>query len=90
MDRPAVTALLTQLRDELESGKPVTEQDRELLRKLASDIQSELAGAGGGSTADHAPAIERLKAAVTRFEVSHPDLTAVMERVVNGLQDMGI
>jgi hypothetical protein len=38
MDRPAVTALLTQLRDELESGKPVTEQERALLRRLATAV----------------------------------------------------
>jgi hypothetical protein len=34
--------------------------------------------------------VDRLQSAVTRFEVSHPDLTAAMAQVGKQLGDMGI
>ncbi len=82
-----VRELLTQLHSTLESGKPVSAADRELLRQLAADIQTALERTADGRRESLA---DRLRSAITRFEVSHPDLTATMARAARTLGDMGI
>lgn len=87
MTESSVRDLLKQLHHTLESKKPISDADRELLRQLAADIQAALERAGEGQQASLA---DRLQAAVTRFEVTHPDLTATMARAAKTLGDMGI
>ena len=88
MSDPTVTNLLKQLHEKLEGTSTITETDRELLRKLSADIEGFL----DVSPADHDRngLIERLRTEVTRFEVSHPDLTATLSHVSKALGDMGI
>jgi hypothetical protein len=49
-----------------------------------------LARSGAPAGGSHQTVIDRLQAAVTRFEVSHPDLTATMSQAAKTLGDMGI
>lgn len=86
MSESSVRDLLQQLHDTLGSKKPLEERDRELLRQLAADIQAVLAA----TEAKDASLQERLESAIRRFEVTHPDLAAVMGRAAKTLSDMGI
>lgn len=86
MSESSVRDLLQQLHDTLGSKKPLEERDRELLRQLAADIQAVLAA----TEAKDASLRERLESAIRRFEVTHPDLAAVMGRAAKTLSDMGI
>ena len=90
MKNEAMGNLLQQLHGALNSATSITEKDRELLRQLSADIEALLAQRGSMTPATHQSIVERLMAAVTRFEVSHPDLTATMTQVSNKLSDMGI
>jgi len=90
MAESSVRELLKQLHDTLGSKASLTDADRELLRQLAADIQAALARTGEAER-DHPRALaDRLQAAVTRFEVTHPDLTAALSRAAKTLGDMGI
>jgi hypothetical protein len=90
MKNEAMNNLLKQLHGTLNSATSITEKDRELLEQLSTDIEALLAPGSSVTRARHQSVIDRLVAAVTRFEVSHPDLTATMTQVSNKLSDMGI
>ena len=90
MSNEAIRNLLKQLHGTLNGATSITEKDRELLKQLSVDIQALLAQPGAVTRARHQPIIERLQVAVSRFEVSHPDLTATMAQVSKTLGDMGI
>lgn len=85
-----VTPLLKQLHATLESKQALNETDRALLKQLSSDIELLLAEPGAATGASRQGLIDRLKTEVTRFEVSHPDLTAALSHVSKALADMGI
>ncbi len=57
---------------------------------MSVDIEALLAQPGSVKRARHVKIINQLRAMVTRFEVSHPDLTATMAQVSKALGDMGI
>jgi len=90
MPDETVGNLLKQLHDALASTTAITEKDRESLKQLSVDIQALLAPPGTAERPKHDTIARRLEAAITRFEVSHPDLTAVMAQVSKALGDMGI
>ncbi|MEO5987964.1 MAG: DUF4404 family protein [Candidatus Eisenbacteria bacterium] len=90
MSDKAITDLLSQVQRTLEAETPITEQDRALLKQLSVDIQTLLAKHDAGDREGHQNVVDQLQAAVTRFEVSHPDLTATMSHVSKALGDMGI
>lgn len=86
MSDRSVHELLQQLHQVLEGKPALGAADRELLRTLAGDIQAALAA----QPPRDAGLAGRLQEAVTRFEVTHPDLTATMARAAKTLGDMGI
>ena len=90
MDEPEITRLLKELHGKLENAKTLNESDRELLTRLSVDIESLLARSGEVSVAHDRNIIDRLQESITRFEVTHPDLTNVMARVSKTLADLGI
>ena len=90
MNDETIRNLLKKLHSALDGATSITEKDRELLKQLSLDIEALLAQPGAMTRAEHQPIIDRLRAAVTRFEVSHPDLTATMAQVSKALGDMGI
>ena len=81
---------LKQLHDALKGVSSTTGEDRELLKQLSADIEALLALPHAMSHAEHQSIIDRLRVALVRFEVSHPDLTATMAQVNKALGDMGI
>lgn len=82
--------LLRQLHHTLDGSPSIAPEDRQLLKQLSDDIQSLLARSGAPAGSGHQTVVDRLQSAVTRFEVSHPDLTAAMAQVGKQLGDMGI
>lgn len=90
MAHDSLRDLLNRLHKALGGKKALTKEDRALLEQLAADIKAVLTrpGAPGGGGPPGLAA--RLESAVRRFEVTHPDLTAVMAQVSKKLSDMGI
>lgn len=87
MSEGSVHELLQKLHETLRDAKSIAPDDRETLKRIAADIQSLLERTGA---ADEPKLSDRLQAAVTRFEVTHPDLTAALTQVSKKLGDMGI
>ena len=88
MDEQGITGLLKELHRNLEHSNAVTPSDRKLLEQLADDIRAQLARSG--TAAEEPTILGRVQGAITQFEASHPDLTAILARVSRGLADMGI
>jgi Domain of unknown function (DUF4404) len=86
----SIRALLKKLHHTLDGTPSIAPEDRALLKQLSADIQAILAKSGAPAGTSHKSIIDQLQTAVTRFEVSHPDLTATMEQVSKKLGDMGI
>jgi hypothetical protein len=86
----SITDLLKRLHAELGGTNPISDADRELLRQLSADIQSRLARRGAAGEPRQPSLTGRIGEAIARFEVSHPDLTAVLAQVNKALADMGI
>ena len=86
----ALRDLRKTLHSALTGATTITEKDRQLLKQLSVDIEALLARPGAVTRAEHRSIVDRLRVAVTLFEVSHPDLTAAMAQVSKALGDMGI
>ncbi|GAB4544248.1 MAG: DUF4404 family protein [Anaerolineales bacterium] len=79
--------LLKALHEEVQRADPVDETGRELLREVSADIQALLARADETQPAGLS---ERWQRALQHFEVTHPDLTAVLSSVSSILSNAGI
>lgn len=89
MDKDTVAAL-KQLHEQLLHAGPLGESDKRLVEQLQTDIQFILGSSENISDPQSRPVHEQMKDAIQRFEVTHPDLTAVMARLINQLSDLGI
>ncbi len=90
MNGDAIHELLQQLHGALSKTKTISDPDLELLKQLSADIQAVLAQPGAAASERQSSIASRVGDAVTRFEVTHPDLTDVLVRVSKVLGDMGI
>jgi len=90
MNDEVIGSLIKQLHSTLEGRSSITGKDREQLEQLSADLQAVLAMPGVVTPSRHQGIIDRLREAISRFEVSHPDLTATMAQVSTTLSDMGI
>jgi vacuolar-type H+-ATPase subunit E/Vma4 len=70
---------LTALRDELRH-LPDNPELRTLQKKTARALES----------GEHLPLVDDLRSAAKTFEVRHPDLTALINNVLNALSSLGI
>jgi hypothetical protein len=82
--------VLKELHLELRRMGPVSASDRELVEQLQDDVKALLVDSSDVSSTVHHSLVGRLQDATQRFEVSHPDLTAVIARVVDALSNLGI
>ncbi len=89
MDKQQLHQTLEQLHADLQHAQSVDDSERELLQNLAKDIQ-ELLDRSEASTQHYRSLGERLSAALLRFELSHPALTASIAQAVDGLNRIGI
>ena len=90
MANDSLPDLLNRLHAALGDKRVVTPEDRALLGQLSADIQGLLARSGAPAGDTHMGLASRLRDGITRFEVSHPDLTALMAQISKKLADMGI
>ncbi|HEY6196612.1 MAG TPA: DUF4404 family protein [Candidatus Eisenbacteria bacterium] len=90
MNDEVLRSLIQQLHGALAGATSINEEDREQLEQLSAELRALLAQPGAGSHPGHRSLRDRLLAAITRFEVSHPELAATMELASKRLGDMGI
>jgi hypothetical protein len=79
---------LAELHTELERGPDIDDESRRLLEALTSDIRRVLDREERAD--DEAPLTEQLTEGVRRFEESHPELAAALNRIANALSNLGI
>ena len=85
MARDRLHEALTTLHEELESGAPVPEEDRKLMRLVADDVDRALDEDGLGERLK-----ERAEELATEFEAEHPKVAHVLGEIVEVLARMGI
>jgi hypothetical protein len=95
MDNKNSLELLQQLHDEIENTQAVDEKGSELLRDLEGDIRALLARSEENSAQLH-PArlhpsiVQRLHGALNHFEVTQPELTMLISKLLDSLSNAGI
>jgi hypothetical protein len=90
MENKELRKLLDQLHDEINNANTVDDKGRELLRDLDGDIRALLDRSEGISGQTQSTLIQRLHNALDHFEVTHPDLTMVISRLLESLSNVGI
>jgi hypothetical protein len=78
---------LETLREQLEQNPPLTEVERQDLRELMAQIESEIQLENATQDASIADGVNL---AVERFEVEHPAIAGTLRNIVNALGSMGI
>ena len=89
MDRKQVHEKLKRLHEELDQVELPDSNQREILVKVASEIQQMLTLVEEG-TGQTSGLTARLKDLVTQIEASHPEATLRMRQVIDELAYMGI
>lgn len=89
MNKRTVRAL-KELHEQLRRAESLSDSDRDLAKHLQNDIEKLLANPATGSALEHQSLLDGLHEATERFEVSHPELTALIGRVIDALSAMGI
>jgi Domain of unknown function (DUF4404) len=80
---------VTELEDELRSLEHVDSETRAVLEQAVLDILAALQAAAPGERAPQS-LLDRLHAAAEEFEESHPTVTGILGRLIDGLGRMGI
>ena len=89
MDKQQLHEKLQQLHAELDQVEGSEGNEREILQRVASEIQDLLARQEEG--AEHYRDLgERLKEAVAQLEASHPEATLRIRQMIDQLAYMGI
>ena len=89
MDQHIRKALM-ELQAQLRHTETLPESEREFADELYEEIEVLLARPKEAPPIEHQPLLARLDDAAHRFEVSHPELTGVIGRVIDSLSTMGI
>lgn len=87
MDEQALRKLLSQLQNEIKNTQAVDEKGSELLHDLDEDIHKLLERSGEG---EHRANIPLLENSLDYFEVTHPELTLLISRLLDFLSNTGI
>jgi hypothetical protein len=83
-------SLLEQLHTEIERNMPLDDKDRELLHHLGMDIRALLAQSEGEEIQAEPMMITRLEESIENFEVTYPDLTMLLNKLLSILSGAGI
>lgn len=84
-----IKAVLAELEEELRTLPSVDGDTRKVLEDTVQEIQSALAPDEPGELQPQS-LTERLGATAQEFEESHPTLTGIISRLIDGLGQMGI
>jgi hypothetical protein len=90
MDNKIDRELLQQLHDEINNTQSIDEKGRELLRDLDGDIRELLGRSGETQMEVHPTILQRLDDAIGHFEVTHPELTSLISKLLASLSNAGI
>jgi hypothetical protein len=90
MDQQKLRDQLIQLHDELEHAQSVDDDTRAVLDDLSKDIRELLDKPGDKTDRRYGLLSGSLQTNLTRFEATHPQLTAAMERAIDTLVQMGV
>ena len=89
MVRDDLRNTLAGLHEQLGQTSDVDEQTRELLRSVTADIERILADEESASEVDES-LTQRLEDAMRQFEVDHPMIGGLLQRLSDGLANLGI
>ncbi|TRX74993.1 DUF4404 family protein [Pseudomonas mangiferae] len=78
---------LAQLRLQLDSGAPMSAEDRSHLEALAQRIEAQLQNE---TSVPDANVVDGVNLAVERFEVEHPTLAVTLRNIMQSLVSMGV
>jgi hypothetical protein len=90
MDDKKLRTLIEDLHAEIQNTRDVEGKDQELLAHLESDIRKLLAQSGEVAVPAHPSTLRRLEDGLDHFEVTHPTLTILISKVLEGLSNVGI
>jgi len=80
---------VAELETELQALDNVDDETREVLEQAALEILAAIDRAEPGESAPES-LMDHLRAATQQFEESHPTLTGILSRLIDGLGQMGI
>jgi hypothetical protein len=90
MDNQELRKLIEQLQAEIQSTHTVDKKGKELLLHLESEINELLGRTDGIVTPVHPSTLQRLEESLDHFEISHPELTTLLARLLESLSNVGI
>lgn len=89
-------ATLRELEEELAGIETLDDETRAELELAQHEIEAALQARSDAGGANHPPAaasnspVDRLREATRDFEADHPNLTAIVQRTIDGLSQLGI
>ncbi len=89
MSQHELLTTLKTLQTQLSGAGEIDEPTQKMLQNVTRDIQSLLAGTTSANDADNS-LTERVRATLIEFEVRHPHLGGLLERITDGLASIGI
>jgi hypothetical protein len=90
MENYELRNLLHQLDDEIKNTSMVDEKGREMLLDLESDINTLLERSGENPIDVHPSITQRFEEALNYFEVTHPQLTVAIAKLLESLSSAGV
>lgn len=85
-----IKPLLEQLRIKVEQAQGMKDTTKSDLLKLVAEIESKTAGNATISSAEGQQHADKLSDHVEELEVSHPEITALVNRITTMLGDLGV
>jgi hypothetical protein len=90
MDDKELREQLHQLQDEIINTRTVDEQGSQLLRDLERNINALLERSGEDPLQVYPSVVQGLESALGHFEVTHPELTNLISKLLDSLSNAGI
>jgi hypothetical protein len=90
MDNEELRKLLQLLHDEIKNTRTVDEKGSQLLHDLEGDISTLLERSEENPVQVHPSVVQRLESVLSHFEVTHPDLTTLISKLLDSLSSTGI
>ncbi len=90
MDNQELRDLLERLHAEIERNEPLDDKEQELLQHLGEDIRELLARSEGEATQAETSMLMRLEESIQHYEITHPDLTLMLSKLLAILSNAGI
>jgi len=90
MDNKKSRKLLQQLHDEINRTQAVDEKGSELLKDIDQDIRALLERSEEHPVELHPSGVQRLESAISHFEVTHPNLTMLISKLLDTLNTAGV